>query len=285
MPTRHPLGLFACVAALAVVGAVSLRAEAAADPDRITMTPSALSGTAGAPQCVTAFVQGSVAFPVPGLVPVPDVTVVFTVTGANAASGSATTDVNGEATFCYTPATNGGDRIDVYADSNGNGRPDLGEPGTFVTAEYTAARASGRLRAWGSGFYGQLGDGAGAGLGSGQWPSSLYQASAGSHHTVIVAQDGTVWAAGLTMFGQAGWDTGSWGCGGIYPCNFWPSQLNKNRPLTDPPPPPDYLTRITSVAAGGSHSLALDEDGTVWAWGSNAASQARKRRGRRGLVL
>jgi alpha-tubulin suppressor-like RCC1 family protein len=33
------------------------------------------------------------------------------------------------------------------------------------------------------------------------------------------------------------------------------------------------LTGITAVAAGGSHSLALKDDKTVWAWGSNGAGQ------------
>jgi alpha-tubulin suppressor-like RCC1 family protein len=33
------------------------------------------------------------------------------------------------------------------------------------------------------------------------------------------------------------------------------------------------LTSVTAVAAGGSHSLALRGDGTVWAWGFNNVGQ------------
>ena len=33
------------------------------------------------------------------------------------------------------------------------------------------------------------------------------------------------------------------------------------------------LSGIITIAAGGSHSLALKKDGTVWAWGGNGAGQ------------
>ena len=33
------------------------------------------------------------------------------------------------------------------------------------------------------------------------------------------------------------------------------------------------LGEIEAIAAGSSHNLALKEDGTVWAWGSNGSGQ------------
>ena len=34
-----------------------------------------------------------------------------------------------------------------------------------------------------------------------------------------------------------------------------------------------YLSNIKAIAAGGGHSLALDNNGTVWAWGDNEYGQ------------
>jgi hypothetical protein len=56
--------------------------------------------------------------------PVSDVTVRFTVTGANSASGTCTTDANGQASFSYTGKVSGMDTISAFADTNNNGPQD-----------------------------------------------------------------------------------------------------------------------------------------------------------------
>jgi hypothetical protein len=60
--------------------------------------------------------------------PKKDIDVVFSVTGANSASGTQTTDAAGTATFCYTGTVAGVDVIMAFADANKNGVMDLGEP-------------------------------------------------------------------------------------------------------------------------------------------------------------
>ena len=43
--------------------------------------------------------------------------------------------------------------------------------------------------------------------------------------------------------------------------------------VKDPNDTSGYLTGATAIAAGGTHSLALKSEGTVWAWGSNQSGQ------------
>ncbi|HVB65739.1 MAG TPA: Ig-like domain-containing protein, partial [Nitrolancea sp.] len=59
---------------------------------------------------------------------VPNTKIYFTVTGANTASGSATTDANGIATFSYTGTHTGADAVQAFADLSGNGTQNSGEP-------------------------------------------------------------------------------------------------------------------------------------------------------------
>src|SRR5207249_11262221 len=82
--------------------------------------------------CVTATVKDAMSRPVPG------VTVRFTVTGSNSASGSATTDANGQAVFCYTGTVAGADAITAFADANNNGMLDAGEPAGAATKAWVA---------------------------------------------------------------------------------------------------------------------------------------------------
>jgi hypothetical protein len=79
--------------------------------------------------------------------------------------------------------------------------------------------------------------------------------SAGAFHSLALKHDGTVWAWGYNSSGALG--DGGGGGGRKVP---FPVQAQN-------------LTGATAVAAGFEHSLALKNDGTVWAWGMNEWGQ------------
>ncbi|MFP2906091.1 RCC1 domain-containing protein [Pyxidicoccus sp. 3LFB2] len=79
--------------------------------------------------------------------------------------------------------------------------------------------------------------------------------AAGAYHSLFLRKDGTVWAWGQNVAGQLG--TGSTSSTPVPQ----PTQLNA-------------LPAVKALAAGIAHSLALDVDGNVWAWGQNASGQA-----------
>jgi PKD repeat protein len=70
-----------------------------------SLAPGTATNTVGAIHTVTATVKDSFGNPVP------DLELTFTVTGANSASGKATTDGNGVATYSYTGVNEGEDKI------------------------------------------------------------------------------------------------------------------------------------------------------------------------------
>src|SRR5438309_10715333 len=72
--------------------------------------------------------------------------------------------------------------------------------------------------------------------------------------------DGTAWAGGFQSLGELG--NGTCAC----PFGF----TGTNTPVQVLGPGGEgYLTGVTAIAAVGFHSLALKNDGTVWAWGHN----------------
>ncbi|MDR2017364.1 MAG: hypothetical protein LBQ00_00490 [Syntrophobacterales bacterium] len=77
----------------------------------------------------------------------------------------------------------------------------------------------------------------------------------GSHTSLALKDDGTVWAWGWNAFGQLGIGTA---------VDYRPTPVQVKGPLGK-----GNLTGITALVAGHYHSLALKDDGTVWAWGWN----------------
>ena len=77
--------------------------------------------------------------------------------------------------------------------------------------------------------------------------------SYGRAHTLTLTQDGKVWALGANSCGQLG--NGSFGGEGLEP------RMVKG------------MDGVIAVVAGGNHSVALKNDGTVWTWGYNGSGQ------------
>lgn len=110
----------------------------------------------------------------------------------------------------------------------------------------------GNVKAWGSNQLGQLGNGTTTnstipvtvtGLGG-----PAVALAAGEFHSIALLADGTVKTWGYNTFGQLG---------------------NGNNTSSNIPVAVTGLTgKVTAIAAGGLHSMALMEDGSIMAWGT-----------------
>ncbi len=113
----------------------------------------------------------------------------------------------------------------------------------------TASNGQGHVFSWGSGFWGQLGNGE-FGFSNVAVPAigltGITTVASGTDHNLALRSDGTVWASGDNDFGQLGNGT----------------NIRSDVSIQVP-----NLSNVIAVAAGGEHSLALNYDGTVWAWG------------------
>ena len=119
-----------------------------------------------------------------------------------------------------------------------------------------AIKRDGSLWAWGGNQNGQLGDGtttqrsAPTRIGTANdWAS----VSAGGSHTLAIKTDGSLWAWGSNTNGRLGDGT----------------TTQRTSPVRIGGTANDWV----SVSAGGSHTVAIKEDGTLWAWGNNEWGQ------------
>lgn len=84
--------------------------------------------------------------------------------------------------------------------------------------------------------------------------NSVNAVAAGGAHSMALKQDGTLWVWGSNINGQMG-----------------VSPQTLTRQIT--PVRLTALSDVRAISAGGSHSLVLKNDGTVWAWGWNDQGQ------------
>jgi YVTN family beta-propeller protein len=108
-------------------------------PATLTLEPKTDTNEVDSEHCVTARVEDESGNPVP------DVTVVFDVTGSNIESGSETTNEDGEAEFCYTGELLREDAISAFADTNEDGDQDaVEEPFDAATKTWTPSASTPR---------------------------------------------------------------------------------------------------------------------------------------------
>ncbi|MCL2530743.1 MAG: hypothetical protein FWE40_01115 [Oscillospiraceae bacterium] len=82
-------------------------------------------------------------------------------------------------------------------------------------------------------------------------PASAATVAAGVNHSLVIANNGTVWAWGRNTHGQLGDGT----------------RFTRNAAVRVD------ISDVVAVAAGNGHTVALRDDGTVWSWGRNDLGQ------------
>ena len=134
-----------------------------------------------------------------------------------------------------------------------DGRVGLKVQSIATGLSHALAVIDGVVVAWGRNDVGQLGDGTDTPNISPQivaGPTNVVAVAAGASHSLALDNAGTVWVWGSNASGQLG------------DPNFLYQGAVQARQLPG-------LPRMMAVTAGTQHSLALAEDQSVWAWGSN----------------
>jgi alpha-tubulin suppressor-like RCC1 family protein len=138
-----------------------------------------------------------------------------------------------------------------------------------------ALKDDGTVWAWGENFFGQLGHETTTDSSIPVQVSNLdgvTTIAAGGAYSLALKNDGTVWAWGSNRFGQLGDGTTN---GTPTTCENTEVGGRVSSSCTDSSTPVQMseVGGIKAIGAGGAHGLALEDDGSVWAWGFNQSGQ------------
>jgi len=127
----------------------------------------------------------------------------------------------------------------------------------LAAGEQTVCRIGDNVECWGENPFLNLGDpvSSAASFSLAQ-PADLV--AIGDHHACLV-HDGAVACWGSNLMGQLG--------------GFEPVDTCIDRPCSHEMVAVEGLPRVRTLAAGAFHTLALDENGSVWCWGADALGQ------------
>ena len=168
-------------------------------------------------------------------------------------AGYADTGLAAATTYFYRlSAANGAGASPTSNEASATTLTQAAQPRVAAGEAYSLTlEGNGRLWAWGSNAYGQLGDGTTTNR---TQPvairSDITGLSTGAHHSLAITSAGFLLAWGRNDQGQVGDN----------------STTNRKAPVT-------VLSEVSAAAGGTSHSLALKTDGSLWAWGANASGQ------------
>jgi alpha-tubulin suppressor-like RCC1 family protein len=136
-------------------------------------------------------------------------------------------------------------------------------PGTYTRVaagpEHSLGlRADGSLWAWGSNAAGQLGSSPNVFSSATplQVPGAYTQMSGGFYFSIGLRADGSLWGWGYNYYGQLG--------------NATNNEVGSPGPNTTPTQVAGTWKQATT---GNSHTMALQADGSLWAWGNNRFGQ------------